>query len=76
MCVCMYLGAYAHAYGHEHTVVMLKQPGHLTSMKKELGPATRRFFLWMVPPLCRGWLSSREGCRRSFGLRCARERRG
>ena len=27
------------------TVVMLKQPGHLTSMKKELGVCTRRFSL-------------------------------
>lgn len=25
-------------------MVMLKHPGHLTSMKYELGPCTRRFF--------------------------------
>lgn len=30
----------------EKTVVMAKQPGHLTSMKNELGFWTRRFSLW------------------------------
>ena len=59
MCVCMHLGAYAHAYGHEYTVVMLKQPGHLTSMKKELGDCTRRL------SLCRRCSSSLGGCSRS-----------
>ena len=29
----------------ENTVVMLKQPWHLTSMKNELGDCTRRFSL-------------------------------
>ena len=29
----------------EKTVVMVKQPGHLTSMKKERGPGTR---VWRV----------------------------
>ena len=59
MCVCMHLGAYAHAYGHEYTVVMLKQPGHFTSMKKEFGDCTRRF------SLCLRCSSSRGGCSRS-----------
>jgi len=30
----------------EKTVVMAKQPGHLTSMKYELGDCTRRLSLW------------------------------
>ena len=59
LCVCMRLEAYEHAYGHEYTVVMLKQPGHLTSMKKELGDCTRRL------SLCRRCSSSLGGCSRS-----------
>ena len=39
---------------------MLKQPGHFTSMKKELGVWTRRLSLW------RRCSSSRGGCRRSM----------
>jgi hypothetical protein len=39
---------------------MLKQPGHFTSMKKELGDCTKRLSLWR---LCS---SSRGGCRRSI----------
>eukprot|EP00966_Prymnesium_polylepis_P306811 7090020-Prymnesium_polylepis.1 len=39
---------------------MLKQPGHFTSMKKELGVCTRRLSLW------RRCSSSRGGCRRSI----------
>ena len=53
-CVCVYSGD-----GHERTVVMLKQPGHLTSMKKELGDCTSRF------SLCRRCSSSLGGCSRS-----------
>ena len=51
--------AHAHAFRHERTVVMLKQPGHFTSMKKELGDCTRRF------SLCRRCSSSLGGCSRS-----------
>ena len=43
----------------EKTVVMLKQPGHLTSMKNELGDCTKRF------SLCLRCSSSRGGCSRS-----------
>ena len=43
----------------EKTVVMLKQPGHLTSMKKELGDWTSRLSLW------RRCSSSLGGCSRS-----------
>jgi hypothetical protein len=39
---------------------MLKQPGHFTSMKKELGDCTRRFSLWRFSS------SSRGGCSRSI----------
>ena len=44
---------------HACTVVMLKQPGHLTSMKKELGDCTSRL------SLCRRCSSSLGGCSRS-----------
>jgi hypothetical protein len=44
-----------------NTVVMLKQPGHLTSMKYELGACTRR------RSLCLEASSAAEGCRRSRG---------
>ena len=43
----------------EKTVVMLKQPGHLTSMKKELGDCTKRL------SLCFRFSSEAEGWRRS-----------
>ena len=43
----------------EKTVVMLKQPGHLTSMKKELGDCTNRL------SLCFRFSSEAEGWRRS-----------
>ena len=39
---------------------MLKQPGHFTSMKNELGVWTRRLSLW------RRCYSSRGGCSRSI----------
>ena len=42
------------------TVLIVKQPGHFTSMKKELGDCTRRF------SLCRRCSSSRGGCSRSM----------
>ncbi len=41
------------------TVVMLKQPGHFTSMKKELGDCTKRL------SLCFRFSSEAEGWRRS-----------
>ena len=43
----------------EKTVVMLKQPGHFTSMKKELGDCTNRL------SLCFRFSSEAEGWRRS-----------
>ena len=43
----------------EKTVVMLKQPGHLTSMKKELGDCTKRL------SLCFRFSSEADGWRRS-----------
>ena len=46
--------------GMEAGAHMLKQPGHFTSMKKELGVCTKRF------SLCRRCSSSRGGCRRSM----------
>ena len=39
---------------------MLKQPGHFTSIKKELGSWTKRL------SLCRRCSSSRGGCSRSI----------
>jgi len=45
-----------------NTVVMLKQPWHLTSMKKELGDWTRRFFL------CLSFSSSAGGLSRSMSF--------
>lgn len=45
-----------------NTVVMLKQPWHFTSMKKELGDCTRRF------SLCFRFSSSAGGCKRSISL--------
>ena len=41
------------------TVLIVKQPGHLTSMKKELGDCTSRL------SLCRRCSSSLGGCSRS-----------
>ena len=42
------------------TVVMLKQPGHLTSMKKELGDCTKRLSLcFRFSSLAEGWRRSR-----------------
>ena len=43
----------------EKTVVMLKQPGHLTSMKNEFGDCTKRL------SLCFRFSSEAEGWRRS-----------
>ena len=43
----------------EKTVVMLKQPGHLTSMKNEFGDCTKRL------SLCFRFSSDAEGWRRS-----------
>ena len=44
----------------EKTVVMLKQPGHLTSMKNELGDCTRRLSLcFRFSSLAEGWRRSR-----------------
>ena len=44
----------------EKTVVMLKQPGHLTSMKKELGDCTKRLSLcFRFSSLAEGWRRSR-----------------
>ena len=44
----------------EKTVVMLKQPGHLTSMKNELGDCTRRLSLcFRFSSLADGWRRSR-----------------
>lgn len=45
-----------------NTVVMLKHPWHLTSMKKELGDWTRRF------NLCFFFSSSAGGCSKSMSL--------
>lgn len=42
------------------TVVMLKQPGHLTSMKNEFGDCTNRV------SLCFRFSSADDGCNRSF----------
>ncbi len=47
----------------EKTVVMFTQPGHLTSMKYELGDWTRRF------SLCLRFSSARLGCSRSCSNR-------
>ena len=42
------------------TVVMLKQPGHFTSMKKELGDCTKRLSLcFRFSSLAEGWRRSR-----------------
>ena len=42
------------------TVVMLKQPGHFTSMKKELGDCTNRLSLcFRFSSLAEGWRRSR-----------------
>lgn len=38
----------------EKTVVMVKQPGHLTSMKKERGPGTRVLQWVSLRPACEG----------------------
>ena len=44
----------------EKTVVMLKQPGHLTSMKNEFGDCTRRLSLcFRFSSLADGWRRSR-----------------
>ena len=44
----------------EKTVVMLKQPGHLTSMKNELGDWTKRLSLcFRFSSLAEGWRRSR-----------------
>ena len=44
----------------EKTVVMLKQPGHLTSMKNEFGDCTRRLSLcFRFSSLAEGWRRSR-----------------
>ena len=44
----------------EKTVVMLKQPGHFTSMKKELGDCTKRLSLcFRFSSLAEGWRRSR-----------------
>ena len=44
----------------EKTVVMLKQPGHLTSMKNEFGDWTRRLSLcFRFSSLADGWRRSR-----------------
>ena len=44
----------------EKTVVMLKQPGHLTSMKNEFGDWTRRLSLcFRFSSLAEGWRRSR-----------------
>jgi len=44
----------------EKTVVMLKQPGHLTSMKNELGDCTKRLSLcFRFSSLAEGWRRSR-----------------
>ena len=43
-----------------NTVVMLKQPGHFTSMKKELGDCTKRLSLcFRFSSLAEGWRRSR-----------------
>lgn len=43
-----------------NTVVMLKHPGHFTSMKNELGDCTNRFSLcWLLS-------ASADGCSRSI----------
>ena len=44
----------------EKTVVMLKQPGHLTSMKNEFGDCTKRLSLcFRFSSLAEGWRRSR-----------------
>ena len=44
----------------EKTVVMLKQPGHLTSMKNEFGDCTKRLSLcFRFSSLADGWRRSR-----------------
>ena len=61
-----------------NTVVMLKQPGHFTSMKNELGDCTSRLSLcFRFSSVAEGWSRSRtmvempaEGTQT---LRCARE---
>lgn len=45
----------------ENTVLTVPQV-HFTSMKYELGAATRRFFLWVC------FSASAVGCRRSFSM--------
>ena len=54
-----------------NTVVMLKQPWHFTSMKKELGLCTRRL------SLCLRASSAAGGCRRStsWGSTCWKKKR-
>ena len=43
-----------------NTVVILKQPGHFTSMKKELGDCTKRLSLcFRFSSLAEGWRRSR-----------------
>lgn len=52
----------------EKTVVMVKQPGHLTSMKKERGAGTSIYCV-MGGPLARNWARSEEGCGEEMGRR-------
>ena len=53
----------------ENTVLTVPQV-HFTSMKYELGAATRRFFLWVC------FSASAVGCRRSFSMiGCERQRK-
>lgn len=48
----------------ENTVVMVKQPGHLTSMKKERGPGTSCLSLCFLAS------AAGEGLRRSTARTC------
>ena len=53
----------------EKTVVMLKQPGHLTSMKNEFGDCTRRLSLcFRFSSLAEGWRRSRTMVVGGFSL--------
>lgn len=57
----LHFGQTTTVFACENTVLTVPQV-HFTSMKYELGAATRRFFLWVC-------FSARAvGCRRSFSM--------
>jgi hypothetical protein len=52
----------------EKTVVMVKQPGHLTSMKKDLGAGTR-FYRWQESTFMSQFICDHSGLRSEFVMR-------